>query len=129
RRRMAPHTRERVRRISNTEHAEISTPALPFRRIPLVVNPAIRQRLLQLVEAFVGDERVIEVDLPEGADSRQMRDTGVGEVDAVEREIGQLRQAAYLRKAGVADLRVIELERFEARELSDDVHAAVADGR
>ena len=47
------------------------------------------QRRFELLESLVGDQRVIEVELPEAPDLCQAGDTCIGEIDAVERKIRQ----------------------------------------
>src|SRR5207253_9828748 len=74
-----------------------STSPLPFRGIAFVMYLARGQRLLQLLEPLVGDERVIQVELTKALDCRQVRGAGVGELHTVEPEIDQLRQRGEFR--------------------------------
>src|SRR6185436_9934797 len=59
-----------------------STPALAPGGIAIVLNAAPRQQRLQLLEAFLTHQRVVEIQILQPPQSAKMRNAGVGEIHA-----------------------------------------------
>ena len=90
------------------------------------MNDATRQGLLQLLDAFVGHERVIQIQLLQVAKLDDVRHARVGQLDGVEQKLGQLGQRLETGNSCIAHRGIADVQRLQVRERSDGRYAFVS---
>src|SRR5688500_11261940 len=62
---------------------------------------------------------MVQIELLQLLERRNMRDPGVAEIDGIEQQRLQLRQSCQAGQTRIADCRVTEIQRFQIQKLAD----------